>query len=143
MAKKQIEKDIEDFFENITDDQVSAYLDFVEVDDDVASFIIGEDEKAFTLSFPSDYPKNKEGGYLLFSEDDSLATWTQELNEYAERKGVTLKSLLAEACNKFMKLGGSDGKKEEEEDEQDDELLGVNDLLKLKFFKLPSTRNIF
>ncbi len=129
MAKKQIEKDIESWLEDIPDECAEAMLDVATVSDDTVHFQIGEDERKFTLSFPSDYPKNKEG-FLIFSEDAALSKWTQELNDYAEKKGIKLTDILETACTKYLKLDSSNkGKQEDDEDamgDDEDDMFGMN-----------------
>jgi len=70
------------------------------------------------LSFPKDYPKSKEK-FLIFSEDDELSQWQQQVNEYAD-KGGKLDDLLTKAAEIFHALLGGEAEDSNELEEEDD-----------------------
>ena len=66
MAEKELRKEIEKWMDDPPEELADAFLEFQDIDnkDKVISFTIGEDEHAFTISYPEKYPKPSE--VLLF-----------------------------------------------------------------------------
>jgi len=117
MAKKLLEKEIEDWLENVSDEYQESFLDLVEVTDDNIQMNIGEDEHNFSITYPQDYPKNREDRFFVFTEVGKLSKWQEHLNEFADKGNMTITKLLDEAAEKFLKLSNSKSKKQEEEDD--------------------------
>jgi len=119
MAKAKLEKEIESFLENLPDELNESFLELSEVTDENLQFTIGEEEYAFTVTYPKDYPANKEERFFVFTEETSLSDWQGKLNDFCERPKVTISQLLTEAAEKFLKQSGkqedSEGELGEEE----------------------------
>jgi len=92
------------------------------VTDDAIVFSVGEEEDEFQITYPKDYPENKEDRFFFSSESDSLQEWTSHMNEYADKGRIKVKDLMNHGAEKYLKLVQSGGKEEE-----DDGLLGGED----------------
>jgi len=118
MAKKLLEKEIEGWFDNLSDELQEAFLELVDVTNDNILLKIGEEDHEFSITYPKDYPKNKEDRFFVFTEDAKLSSkWQEQLNEYADKGNMTISKLLEEAAEKFLKLSSPKAKKQEEEDD--------------------------
>jgi hypothetical protein len=66
----KIEKEIEDWQENLEDSLSEAFVELLEVTQENIKFHIGEDEYPFNITYPSDYPQFKaEENFFVFSEE--------------------------------------------------------------------------
>jgi len=117
MAKAKLEKEIETWFDDLPEELADAFLEYTEIDDDVISFNIGEEEHSFTVNYPKDYPANKEDQFFLSSDDDALASLISEVNEWAGKGRITVATLMSDIAERFIK---ANGKAEEDENEDDD-----------------------
>jgi len=116
MAEKALNKEIEEWFEEIPDELQESFIELVELTKDNIQFTIGENEMTFTITYPKDYPQNKEERFFILAEDSSLSEWQQGLNDWADKPRVKISELLNEAAERFVKIF-NDGKDEEEQNE--------------------------
>jgi ubiquitin-conjugating enzyme E2 Q len=120
MAKAKIEKEIETWLDNLEDEYQECFFELQEVTSDAISFTVGEEEEGFQITYPKDYPENKEDRFFVSTESDNLQSWVATLNEYADKGRIKIKDLMNVAADKYLKsvLGGG-------KDEEDDDMLGV------------------
>jgi len=117
MAKLKLEKEIEDWLENLEDEFQECFFELQEITDDTIVFFVGEEEDQFSITYPKDYPANKEDRFFISSESENLCDLIAHLNEFADKARIKISDLMNEAADKYIKLQG--GKKEE-----DDEIFG-------------------
>jgi len=117
MAKAIIEKEIDKWLDNLEDEYQECFFELQEVTDDSILFSVGEEEEQFQISYPKDYPTNKEDRFFVSSESENLVDWVSHLNEVADKGRIKITELLNEGADRYLKLQG--GAKEE-----DDEILG-------------------
>jgi hypothetical protein len=60
MAKAKLEKEIEAWLDNLEDEYQECFFELQEVNDDSIVFTVGEEEDQFSITYPKDYPENKE-----------------------------------------------------------------------------------
>jgi ubiquitin-conjugating enzyme E2 Q len=115
-----LEKEIEKWFDSMDDELQEAFLELKDVDDDTIQMTIGEEETDFSITYPKDYPNNKEDRFFIFSENSDLTEWSQHLNEFADKSKTKIGDLLTEAAERFVKIKGG-GKSETgfEDDEEE------------------------
>jgi hypothetical protein len=114
MAKKIIKKEIEDWLES---DNETALIEIVKITDDKIDFNIGEDEEKFSVTYPKDYPNSTEkfvsffkrtsfnnSLQFVFSEEETLSEWQQQLNEYAEKPKIKVEQLLTKAADLYLAM---------------------------------------
>jgi len=109
MAKKLIQKEIDEWLES---DNETALIEIAKITDDKIDFNIGEEEEKFSVTYPKDYPNSTEK-FFVFSEEENLSEWQQQLNEYAEKpklkieqlltKEILSESVLKEVCTNLVK----------------------------------------
>eukprot|EP01118_Nematostelium_gracile_P001528 TRINITY_DN1157_c0_g1_i1.p1 TRINITY_DN1157_c0_g1~~TRINITY_DN1157_c0_g1_i1.p1 ORF type:complete len:351 (-),score=114.41 TRINITY_DN1157_c0_g1_i1:32-1042(-) len=114
MAKAKLEKEIEQWLEDLADEYQELFFELVEVNDDSIEMTVGEEEEAFSITYPKDYPANKEDRFFISSESSNLAELVERLNEVAEKGRIKISDLLNSAAEKYLKMSGG-GKDEDEE----------------------------
>jgi len=115
MAKAKLEKEIEEWLDNLADEYQECFFELQEVNDDAIVFSVGEEEDQFQITYPKDYPANKEDRFFVSSDSDNLSDWVSNLNDFADKGRITISALLNEAAERYLKAQG--GGKEEEGDE--------------------------
>lgn len=117
MAKAKLEKEIEDWLDNLEDEFQECFFELQEVSDDAIVFSVGEEEDQFSITYPKDYPANKEDRFFVSSDSENLSDWVAYLNEFADKGRIKISDLLNAAAERYLKLQGG-GK------DEDDEILG-------------------
>ena len=114
MAKKIIQKEIEEWLES---DNETALIEIAKISDDKIDFNIGEEEEKFSVTYPKDYPNSTEkfvfyfcstfffnDVQFVFSEEENLSEWQQQLNEYAEKPKLKIEQLLTKAADLYLSM---------------------------------------
>lgn len=123
-----LERTVRDEFAKWEESDVeTAFIQFIELDGKDASFTLGEEEDAFTVTLPAQYPKiGRSDLFVVSSGAESLEEWVSVVNEWAEEnKGdsdSTLENLLTRSAEAYFEVFG-------DEDEDEDDESGIEDFL--------------